>query len=120
MYVAANSIFLQRDQGLPHEHLSQADPEKQSVLIDAIRAEGGNMKRIGNKCLCEDRYYGLTSVCGVFFNGKSQDDALSLAESYKKSVTCVLAWHNTSDITIKASRLPVALSMHPSYKIGYS
>jgi hypothetical protein len=81
-------IVLQGDQGSPHEHVSQADPEKQSILIDAFRPEGGNMKRISNKCLCEDCYYGLKSVCGVFFDGKSQDDALSLAESYKECNLC--------------------------------
>ena len=81
MYVAANLIVLQGDKGLPHEHVSQADPEKQSILVDAIRPEGGDVKGIGNKCLCQDRYHGLKSVCGVFFDGNGQDYGLSLAET---------------------------------------
>jgi len=53
--------------------VSQADPEKQSILIDTVRPEGGDMKGIGNKCLCQDRYHGLKSIGRGFFDGNSQD-----------------------------------------------
>jgi hypothetical protein len=66
-------ILRQGDKGLAHEHVSQADPEKQSILIDTVRPEGGDMKGIGNKCLCQDRYHGLKSIGRGFFDGNSQD-----------------------------------------------
>jgi hypothetical protein len=49
--VAANFVIRQRDKGLAGEHMPQADAEKRSILIDALRAESRNVKGIGDKSL---------------------------------------------------------------------
>ncbi len=56
MHIAANLIIHQCNEGLAVKHVPQSDPEKQSILIDALRPKGGYMERVGHKCVGQDRY----------------------------------------------------------------
>jgi hypothetical protein len=68
--VAANLIIDHGNEGLAVEHMSQADPEEQSILINALGAESRNMKWIGNKGLGKHGYRGVQSVRRIFLNAK--------------------------------------------------
>ena len=54
MHVSANSAVHQRDKSLTDEHVPQADPEKQSVLVDTLRPESRHVERVGHECVGED------------------------------------------------------------------
>ena len=38
----------------PDEHVPQADPEKQSGLVDTLRPESRHVERVGHECVGED------------------------------------------------------------------
>ena len=64
------------------KHMSEADAKEQTILIDAIVAERGTMKRIGNECVGEHGHALVQSIGGIFFYFDHRfDQAARLLES---------------------------------------
>src|SRR4029450_8004488 len=70
MDVAANLTISQRDKGLASEHMPQADEEKQSILIDPLRAESRDVKGLGDKRPGRPGYCRVQSCCRILVNCK--------------------------------------------------
>jgi hypothetical protein len=56
VHVTANFAVHNGYEGLADKHVAEADPEKQSILLDTLRPECGNVERIGYEGISENCY----------------------------------------------------------------
>ena len=68
MHIAAHFAIRERDEGLANEHVAQADAKKKSILIEAVRTQCGDVKRIGHKGVCEHCYRRVDLVRRISLN----------------------------------------------------
>lgn len=68
MHVAAHFAIGKRNKGLAYEHVAQADAKKRSILIETVRTQCGDVKRIGHKGVCEHGYRRIDLVRTISLN----------------------------------------------------
>ncbi len=56
MHIAAHFAIGERNEGWADEHVAQADAKKSSILIEALRPERGDVKRVCHKRIREHCY----------------------------------------------------------------